>query len=186
MSEQTMFVGECIRKFRTEKGISIRELARKTNITPAMLSKIERDLVNPSINTLKTISQELDIPMYRFFVEEDKPKENPIVRRNERKTLGNPTINISYDLLTPDVRGSIEFCIMHVPFQEAETPFSLSHEGEEVAYVLSGKTDVIINEMRYTLETGDSIRIPPYAKHYWSNKYESTCDVIFAITPPSF
>lgn len=186
VSEQGVFVGACIRRFRRERGLSVRDLARKANITPSMLSQIERDLVNPSINTLKTLSVELDVPIYRFFVEEDKPQENLVVRSGERKTIGDPSINISYDLLTPDVRGSIEFCIMHVPFQEVETPFSLSHEGEEVAYVLSGKTDLVVNSTRYTLAAGDSIRIPPYMKHYWANTYEGICDVIFAITPPSF
>ena len=46
-------IGAKIRKYRTEKGFSMKTLAEKVNITPSMLSQIEHDQANPSINTLK-------------------------------------------------------------------------------------------------------------------------------------
>ena len=36
----------------------------------SMLSQIERNLVNPSISTLKSIAQALEVPMFKFFKEE--------------------------------------------------------------------------------------------------------------------
>lgn len=41
-------------------------------MTASMLSQIDRDLVNPSINTLKLISMALDVPMYKFFLSEEE------------------------------------------------------------------------------------------------------------------
>ena len=186
MDDMTVEIGSYIKKFRQSKGLSIRELAKKANITASMLSQIERNLVNPSINTLKTLSVELNIPMYRFFQSEEKPQKNLVVRSGQRKWLGDSAKNIAYELLIPDVQGSIEFCIMHIPPKEFGEGFSMSHEGEEVAYILVGKTDILVDDTLYTLNAGDSLRIPPRARHSWNNPYDDTCDVIFAVSPPSF
>ncbi len=186
MDNAVVEIGSCIKQIRLAKKMSIRELAKKAGITPSMLSQIERDLVNPSINTLKTLSVELGVPMYQFFQADSAKQGNLVVRKGNRKWLGDSSKNIAYELLTPDVRGEIEFCIMHVPSGTDREAFSMSHEGEEVAYILSGKTDIFVNDVPYTLETGDSIRIPPHAYHSWHNSYGELCHVIFAVTPPSF
>ena len=75
MSDINLGIGPLVKKYRTIKGYSIRELARNINVTASMLSQIERDIVNPSINTLKAISVELGVPMYKFFMnDEDEQK----------------------------------------------------------------------------------------------------------------
>ena len=51
MSDINLGIGPLVKKYRTIKGYSIRELARNINVTASMLSQIERDIVNPSINT---------------------------------------------------------------------------------------------------------------------------------------
>ena len=94
--------------------MSLRELAKRAGLTASMLSQIERDLVNPSIGTLKAIAQALDVPMFKFF-KDDEPQVQMIVRRGENKTIGHPDADLAYTLLTPDVRGSIEFCMMSIP-----------------------------------------------------------------------
>lgn len=186
MSQANIELGSYIKRFRQDKGMSIRELAKRAEITPSMLSQIERDLATPSINTLKALAVELDVPIYRFFQADGGPQEDLVVRKDSRKWLGDSARNIAYELLVPDVRGSIEFCLMHIPPKGDGLSYSMSHEGEEVSYVLSGKTEVLVDGICYTLESGDSIRIPPGVHHGWKNPFNETCDVIFAVTPPSF
>ena len=186
MSDNTLEIGKCIKKARLNQGLTIRELAEKTGLTSSMLSQIERDLANPSINTLKTISIELNVPIYKFFQSDETENRELVVRKNERKTIGNPQRNLSYELLTPDTRGNIEFVFARFVPCGDETAVSLSHEGEETGLVISGKIDVFVDEIKYTLDEGDSIRIPSNATHYWINSYEEICELVFAITPPSF
>ena len=61
-------IGSVLQASRGEKKISLRQLAERTGLTASMLSQIERNLVNPSINTLKVIAAALEIPMYKFFM----------------------------------------------------------------------------------------------------------------------
>ena len=188
MTEQNLNIGKFIKGARVSKGLTIRELSERTGITASMLSQIERDLANPSINTLKILSDELKVPIYKFFKADDDEEHysNLVVRKNERKTLGNPNTNMSYDLLTPNTRGNIEFCMMRLVPSDGERSVKLSHFGEEVLLILSGKTDIYIEDTRITLEEGDSILIPAKTGHSYCNPYDETCEAVFAITPPSF
>ena len=46
-------IGQKIQRYRNQRGLSLRGLAEKTGITASMISQIENNSVNPSINTLK-------------------------------------------------------------------------------------------------------------------------------------
>ena len=162
-------IGSVLQNCRSARNISLRQLAEMTGMTASMLSQIERNLVNPSINTLKLISMAL------------------VVRRDARITLGRPeTEDIVYELLTANVSGDIEFCMMHVPGKNDSHNVETMHHGEEVAYVVKGRITVYVNDVPYELEEGDSVLIPPESLHRWKNDGDEECDVLFAITPPSF
>lgn len=185
MSELNL--GKKLQMYRTARGMSIRELSDATGITSSMLSQIEHDQVNPSINSLKTIAEALSIPLFRFF-QEDVITE-PLVRSGHRKSIGRADHgnDVFYELLTPNTLGTIEFCMMIIPPHSDSADSIHCHIGEEVAYLLDGKmVDIVIEDMTYTLYKDDSIRIKPFASHVWQNKTDETVKVIFAINPPSF
>ncbi len=183
--KDSLELGKKIRNYRKTRKLTIKELSEKTNLTASMLSQIERNLVNPSISTLKIISKVLDIPLFMFFKEEET--QDLIVRSNNRKIIGIPNEKeVRYDLLTPNTKGNIEFCMMHIPKNNFSGNMTQSHKGEEVAYVVEGNVIIQIEEDSYELFQGDSIRIPPLTEHKWINNSEEEVKVVFAITPPSF
>ena len=184
MSETSL--GKKIQSIRSAKGMSVRKAAGLAEITPSLLSQIENDQVNPSINTLRTIAGVLDTPMYMLFRDEESGA--PVVHPESRLTMGSKSEpDIRYELLTPDTKGNIEFCMMIIPAGMSSYRDARSHDGEEVAYMLSGGEVVLeINGLELSLAPGDSVRIPPHAKHIWHNRSKTEVRVIFAITPPSF
>ena len=76
--------------------------------------------------------------------------------------------------------------MMEIPNDSKSVEEAESHKGEEVAYVIEGRVDIIVAGLRYTLDEGDSIRIPPMTDHKWENTDTKLAKVIFAVTPPSF
>lgn len=51
--------------FRKAAGLTSKRLAELADITPSMLSQIEKGM-NPSLQTLKLISVALNIPLFNF------------------------------------------------------------------------------------------------------------------------
>ena len=68
--------------------------------------------------------------------------------------------------------------------QSSDQP--LMHHGEEVAYLIEGSLEVNIEDNIFTMNAGDSVRIPPYTRHKFCNKTDKEAVLIFAITPPDF
>ncbi|MCM3650374.1 helix-turn-helix domain-containing protein [Metabacillus litoralis] len=176
-------IGKKVEKYRTAKGLSSRELAKKAEITPSMLSQIERGLANPSIQTLKVLAKALDVPTFSFLLEETNT-EDLVVRSNERKKM--VVENLSYELLSPDFTGTLATVIMNVPPNTSSSDKLLEHKGEEVAFVLEGKIKVFLDNEEYILETGDSVKIPAFMKHKWENNFNKNAVILFSVTPPAF
>ena len=179
-------LGQNIQKMRTEQGLSLRKLSSLAGITPSMLSQIENEQVNPSVNTLRAIALALNVPMFRLF--QSAPVESPVVHPQDRKMIGTKREpNVHYELLTPDLSGAIEFCLMTLQPGQSSYRDAMSHTGEEVAYMLSGKEMVLeLDGTRYPMVPGDSVRIGSNLPHVWHNLTNREAQIIFAITPPMF
>jgi len=176
-------IGKKVEKFRKAKGLSSRELAKLAEITPSMLSQIERGLANPSIQTLKVLAKTLNVPTFSFLLEEIVT-EDLIVRSNKRKKI--IIDNLTYELLSPDFTGNLATALMKVPSNTSSSENPLEHRGEEVAYILEGKIKLYLDEDEYVLEAGDSVKIPANLKHKWENNFVENAVVLFSVTPPAF
>ncbi|TDL82835.1 helix-turn-helix domain-containing protein [Peribacillus frigoritolerans] len=176
-------IGKKIERYRTAKGYSSRELAKMAEITPSMLSQIERGLANPSIQTLKVLAKALDVPTFSLLLEETNTEELVVKSKNRKKMVVE---NLSYELLSPDFTGTLATAILTVPPNTSSSDKLLEHKGEEVAFILEGKIKVFLNEEEYILETGDSVKIPSHMKHKWENNFDENAVILFSVTPPAF
>ncbi|EEB35660.1 DNA-binding helix-turn-helix protein [Anaerococcus hydrogenalis DSM 7454] len=182
-------LGKNIKNSRISQNLSLKKLAEKVDVSPSMLSQIESGKANPSLNTLKLISQHLKVPMFTLFIEEDI--DRPIlVKKNNRIRITNKgedsKYELSYDLLSPDTKGDLQLCEMKLSAYQYNSDNFNFHNGEEVAVCTLGKIELILENKTITLETGDSVRIPRKTKHRWKNPSKATCAIIFSISPPIF
>ena len=189
MSMKDIGIGEKVRKYKKERGMSSRTLAELADISSSMVTQIEKSQANPSITTLKSIAQALDVPLYRFFLNDDLNGDSlevsPVVKKSDRKVMSIlEDEGIRYELLVPG--DKIEFCMLYLSPSRATSDKLFDHSGEEVACVISGEATILFDDVIYTLEEGDSIRIPAHTKHRWMNPIESMTVIVFAISPPVF
>src|SRR5512135_1904426 len=70
-------IGEKLRAVRQERQMSLRDLADKAEISASMLSQIETGKVSPSVRSLYTIANVLDVSMDYFFPEENNHGREP-------------------------------------------------------------------------------------------------------------
>jgi len=181
MDNGELELGKKVQSLRKAKELTIRGLSAKTGITASMISQIENNQVNPSINSLKSIASALDTPLYKFF-KIDNPNENLVVRGDSRQFLGRMNSDTIYELLTPDTKGEIDFMLIKLPPTKTTSNEPSNHDKEEVAYVSSGEVTIELESASYVLYKGDSIRIPPNTPHKWLNNSNENVEIISAIT----
>jgi len=66
----SMNIGETIRGFRLQKGMSQGDIEKRTGLLRCYLSRVENGHTVPSLETLKKIASALDLPLSQFFAEE--------------------------------------------------------------------------------------------------------------------
>jgi transcriptional regulator with XRE-family HTH domain len=64
-------IGTTIRTFRLQKGLSQGDIEKKTGLLRCYLSRVENGHTVPSLDTLAKIAEALELPIARFFAEEN-------------------------------------------------------------------------------------------------------------------
>ncbi|MDK2585189.1 cupin domain-containing protein [Romboutsia sedimentorum] len=174
-------IGEKISQFRKKQNLSIRNLAKLANVTPSLLSQIERGLSNPSVNSLKSIASSLNVPLFTFFISEVN-KKDLIVRGNNRKKVILPgSDNVIYEVLAPEITDNLEFAIMNLAPNTSSCNEPIHHNGYEIAYILEGEVNLYLDDEKFTLYKDDSVKVPIGTNHRWENTSNNESKVIFAV-----
>ena len=180
-------LGEAIRTHRKLKAMTLLALAKRAGFSISYLSQIERNLLTPSIDTLRRLAEVLGIPAGQLMLKDARQPNSPVavVRKSERKQLAFPGSNIHYELLTPDMRRRASLLWVEAPPGSESGPL-FSHEGEDGVLVLKGKIEVEVGSVWHQLEAGDSIYFNAKIPHRWRNSGGVSAEAIWLSTPPSF
>lgn len=180
-------VGSRIRAARTARKMSLRELARRLDISAGHVSQVERGLVMPSISLVYSIASELSLAMSDLFGD-NAPKSIPtegitrtegeerfVTRAAERRTIDLNT-GVRWELLTPTTREPVGFReIIYPAGAGSDEPGSfVRHSGREYGLLLAGVLHVQFDFEIYVLGPGDSIAFDSMVPHrFWNNGTET-------------
>jgi transcriptional regulator with XRE-family HTH domain len=184
MLPESISIGLKIRKRRLDFGLSLRDLAAKTDLTASFISQIERGVTNPSLNSLRKIAESLDVPLL-FFLTDDS-KKSPVVRRNARPRLEFESLSVTYEMLTPDLSHKMEAIIGSLECGTGNVVRSLKVPTEEIILVLSGALKVGLQDGEYILNEGDSIYFEGFQLKELSCESDQKAVWVSVITPPVF
>ncbi len=183
---QNLKIGEKIKALRKLKGLSILQLSEISDVSTGMISQVERNLVVPTVVSLWHIAQALDTNISYFF-DDEKKSDRFIMRKNDHKIIIMNKGNGIYQMLSPDGKDHmIDFVKITLKGGQAYENESLTHEGEECGYVLSGTLTVQLNGKNYELYEGDSIYFNSNLSHRYLNLGEEDCVSIWSMTPRFF
>ena len=186
-AKPTNRLGEKIRSLRVSQNISLKDLAKKSDLTSSTISQVERGLSNPSIPALRRIAETLGVPVFYFFSEEEVDESIIIVRKDQRKELTHPHSNVSYELLSPNLSMQMEVVMVTLEPGVESSDELFTHKGEEVCVVLKGKLKILLGETSYDLEEGDCIQFKSEIPHrYINDEEDATVRLLAVLAPPSF
>lgn len=72
-----MMIGQRLRGLRESKKLSQGQVEKRTGLLRCYTSRVENGHTIPSLETLEKYASALEIPVYRFFYEGDKPPDKP-------------------------------------------------------------------------------------------------------------
>ena len=200
-AQERVHPGHIIKRVRQERHMTMRELARRIDVTPGHLSKIERGLANPSVGTLWTISDELGLPVSALFsADEGLPSVQrttsrttpsvaepslgsvrvfaPVVDPSNRESI--KMAGVEFQRLTPHDDLAIEFMeVRHEVGAGDEEAYR--HRGHEYGLVLQGQLRVEIGFATYMLEPGWSVAFDSDIPHRVLNAGDQPAVAVWAV-----
>lgn len=173
-------IGEKIRALRLRKKMGLVELGQHTGLSPALLSKIERGLLFPTLPTLLRIALVFSVGLEFFFAgARDKPLV-AVVRKDQRVTLperpGGRDVAYRFESLdypAPERRFNSYYAEFFPIGPDKLRPHD--HPGVEFIYVLDGTLAVHIGDADHRIERGDSIYFDSSVPHSYRRAAGRSC-----------
>jgi transcriptional regulator with XRE-family HTH domain len=201
LSEEAAFdqasFGSAVRRLRTERGWTLKDLSERSKISQSALSRVETGQITLSFDRAHALARALDTDFGQIvnrMVTPDAPRMHvptnatgwrSLTRKGDGHQVTQSNGNYEY-LCTEFLYRKLVSGFATVSAQNLEEhgPF-VTHPGEEFLHVVEG---TVIVETEYyaplTLETGDSLQFDSTTPHAVITAGPKPARVLFAITDP--
>jgi Cupin domain./Helix-turn-helix. len=163
-----LIIGNKLKDIRNKRNLSLDETAKLTGVSKAMLGQIERGQSNPTVSTLWKIATGLKVS-FSLFIDENQDDlkviaQNeiaPIIEDNNRMRL--------YPIFPFDANKGFE--IFTIELEAGCNHISTPHNDdvEEYIIVTEGQIEININDRKFVLKKGNSIRFMANKPHAYKN-----------------
>ena len=172
-------LGPLIRKRRKQLGLTLQALCDRAGVLVGYLSQVERDNATPSLGTLAQIAAALDVTL-EYFIAAPGPTDS-LTRAETRPQFALNGSSIGYENLATDFPGAeLSSYILHVPAGYASEV--VSHEGEEIIYILDGEIEQTLDGQVIRMKAGDSLHYSGLRPHSWTNPTDKPVRILWTGT----
>lgn len=182
-------IGVKLKHARLMRGMRLKDVAARADCSESLISKIENGHANPSINTLHRIANVLGINIGQLFASADENRD-VVHREGERPMIADDPLRqgngVTLERLIPYDPECLLQGHIHVIGPGGASDGDVSHEGEEVGYVLVGTLELNVDGRRYVVEAGDSFYFRSHLTHGYRNLSSDETRVLWINTPPTF
>jgi quercetin dioxygenase-like cupin family protein len=178
-------IGAKLRAMRLKKKMGLVELGRHSGLSPALLSKIERGRLVPTLPTLLRIALVFSVGLEHFFTEPVRKPTLAVVRRGERQRFpekqGEKTPAYYFESLDfPALERTMNAYFVEF---EGDTPSHRhAHPGAELLYVIEGQVSVTVGDEPHLLRAGDSMYFDASVPHEYTRAGRKTCRAVVVTT----
>ena len=181
-------IGEKLRSMRLRKSMGLVELGKHTGLSAALLSKLERGKLFPTLPTLLRIAMVFGVGLDYFFTDERKRRVVGVVRREKRIRLperpGTPDLQYYFECLdyraTERKLSAFLADFQEVPLEKLKTH---QHAGVEFLFVLKGSLTIKIGSEEFLLEPEDAIYFDSAVGHSYRRRGSKPCTGVIVTVP---
>jgi transcriptional regulator with XRE-family HTH domain len=181
-------IGTRLRHARLLRGSRLKDVADAAGCSESLVSKIENNKVEPSLQVLHKLCSVLNIALGDLFSREEE--ETPVTRAGRRAVVEMDPLRkgngIRLERVIPYAKGHLLQSNIHIVEPGGSSFGLISHEGEEVGYVIAGEIDLFVGDKVYSLSAGDTFCFRSEVGHGYRNRSDREARVLFVNTPPTF
>jgi transcriptional regulator with XRE-family HTH domain len=171
-----------IRKHREQLGISANDLAERSGVSRAMVSKLERLEVSPTAALLGRLCNGLGITLSSLIASAETTPSPAVASAADQPTWHDPDTGLLRTMVSPRNTGSrVE--IVHI---ELPSGARVHYEAVHAAYdqhlvILGGKLTRMEGAEHFELSAGDCMHCRVDVAHTFSNQGRSPCKYLVVI-----
>ena len=180
-------LGAKIKSVRLMRGISQKELANLTGVTPSTISQVEKNLIYPSLPALFRIADSLSVEVVTLLKEHGAQQDIFIYPVDSRSATSLTKIvkdNAQAELLLPpDIDTQVEATIIRIRPGKKLAGHFFAHKGSELGYLISGQLKMTVDNQSYKVNPGDTIFLRKDIPGSWSNTSEQNAELLWLKLP---
>jgi transcriptional regulator with XRE-family HTH domain len=163
-------IGEKLRSLRLRRSLGLVELGKHTGLSAALLSKLERSKLFPTLPTLLRISMVFGVGLEYFFIDDRKRRAVGLVRKKDRMRFperpGHTDVPYYFECLDFSAIDR-KLSAFLADFQDVPREKAKPHEhgSVEFLFVLKGSLELNIGGDEYVLEAEDAIYFDSTVPH---------------------
>ena len=168
-------VGGRLRTLRTERGLTLAELASATGISKSTLSRLETGQRKPSLELLLPIARAHRVPLDELVGAPEVG--DPRIRLRPQTRGGRVVVP-----LTQHPSGMHAWKVLIPP--ERTPPQLKSHDGYEWLYVLSGELRLLLGGHDLTMQAGEVAEFDTQVPHWFGASGDRPVEVLSLLGRP--
>jgi transcriptional regulator with XRE-family HTH domain len=194
-------LGAHLRHERSRVGLSLRELARRIDVSPSLISQIETDKIRPSVGTLYAIVSELGLSFDDVFAAAGPDADAPLVGHEVTVSTATPATEVGrvqrakgrrvidlesgvrWERLTTWNDRDVDFLYTTYEVGGASNPEGklVRHNGREFGIVFTGRLGVTVGFEEHVLGPGDSISFESTVPHRLHNDGDEIVTAVWVV-----
>ena len=161
-------IGKQVRSSRKRLNLTVAALAKQAQLSTGMLSKIENGQTSPSLATLTSLANALQVPVTSLFRGYEEQRDVTYIKAGEGLPIERRGSGAGhqYHLLGHTIGKpyNIEPYLITI-YDKSEVFPVFQHAGTELIYMLEGRVMYRHANKTYTLEPGDTLFFDAEASH---------------------
>lgn len=164
-------LGHRIKTLRAQAQLSLEDLSRKSGVSRAMLSKVERGEKSPTLPIIVRIAQGFGLSLSALLGAEPDEAEVAVIRASERLSYRDPETGFERWVLSPaHLDNGVEVVLHRLPPGRTTgvlPPYSVPTE--KYIAVSEGQLTVYVNKKPHVLKAGDSMYFEVKSPYRFAN-----------------
>jgi transcriptional regulator with XRE-family HTH domain len=172
---------------RESRGWTLAELAARSGVSRAMLSKIERREASPTAALLGRLTAALGMTLSRLFEQMEDQPAGQIMRAAEQPLWRDPETGFTRRALTPPQTWALPATPLEMVWGELPPGAEIAYPGifpfiaDQQLVVISGQLAIRQAGVGYLLEAGDCLRFGSPTDVLFRNPGAARCRYVIAI-----